>query len=86
MSRPPTRSSHSRSSRFSNSRPNTTSNSENNQQNSNNNSNQQNDWIISILEGRGIGREIGVVAIEKEIGKVVITQVSLRSIGCSCEK
>mgnify|MGYP001592800131 FL=1 len=35
----------------------------------------QGDWVVAVLEGRGVGREVGVVAIERDLGKVVITQV-----------
>lgn len=32
--------------------------------------------MLAILEGRGAGREVGVVGIERELGKVFVTQVS----------
>lgn len=33
------------------------------------------DWVVACLEGRGVGREVGVVAIERDLNKVLVTQV-----------
>lgn len=32
--------------------------------------------MLAILQAKGVGREIGIVAVEKNLGQVLITQVS----------
>ncbi|SGY24217.1 BQ5605_C019g09022 [Microbotryum silenes-dioicae] len=34
------------------------------------------DWVLAVIDSRGVGREIGVVGIERALGQVVITQFS----------
>lgn len=33
------------------------------------------DWVLAILEGKGVGRDVGIVGIERGLGRVVLTQV-----------
>ncbi|ORY84089.1 muts domain V-domain-containing protein, partial [Leucosporidium creatinivorum] len=35
---------------------------------------EEGEWVLAILEGRGAGREVGVVGIERQLGKVFVTQ------------
>lgn len=37
-------------------------------------------WIVALTESRGVGREVGIVGVELELGQIVISQV--RSISC----
>ena len=32
-------------------------------------------FVVAVLEGRGVGRELGVAALEKDTGRVVLVQV-----------
>ena len=34
-------------------------------------------FIIALLEGRGVGREVGMAALDKETGRVALIQVTL---------
>lgn len=34
-------------------------------------------YVIAILEGRGVAREVGIAAIDKDTGRVMLVQVSL---------
>ena len=36
-------------------------------------------FIIALLEGRGVGREVGMAALDKETGRVALIQVLLTS-------
>lgn len=35
-------------------------------------------YVIALLEGRGVGREIGMAALDRDTGKVMVVQVSKR--------
>lgn len=37
-------------------------------------------WVLAILPGRGTGRDVGVVALDKDSGQVVVTQVRDHSV------
>ena len=34
-------------------------------------------YVVSVLEGRGISREVGIAALDKDTGKVMLVQVSM---------
>ena len=36
--------------------------------------------MIALLEGRGVSREVGIAALDKDTGKVVLVQVIILSI------
>lgn len=33
-------------------------------------------YVVAVLEGRGVAREVGIVALEKDTGRVSLIQVS----------
>ena len=37
-------------------------------------------YVIALLEGRGVSREVGIAALDKDTGKVVLVQVIILSI------
>lgn len=37
--------------------------------------NDVNKYVVAVLEGRGIGREVGIAALDKDTGQVDIVQV-----------
>lgn len=32
-------------------------------------------YVVAVLEGRGVGREVGIAALDKDTGKVILIQV-----------
>lgn len=34
-------------------------------------------FVVAVLEGRGISREVGIAALDRDTGKVILVQVSL---------
>jgi DNA mismatch repair protein MSH4 len=32
-------------------------------------------WVIAVLEARGVGREVGLAALERDTGRVMLVQV-----------
>jgi DNA mismatch repair protein MSH4 len=34
-------------------------------------------YVISVFEGRGVAREVGMAALDKDTGKVMLVQVGL---------
>ena len=34
-------------------------------------------YVVAVLEGRGVSREVGIAALDKDTGKVVLVQVCM---------
>ncbi len=41
-------------------------------------------YVVAILEGRGISREVGMAALDKDTGRVMLVQVCLRGLVTCC--
>lgn len=40
-------------------------------------------YVIALLEGRGVSREVGIAALDKDTGKVMLVQVIITAIDLS---
>jgi len=39
-------------------------------------------YVIALLEGRGVSREVGIAALDKDTGKVMLVQVIITIVDC----
>ena len=41
-------------------------------------------YLVAVIEGRGVGREVGIAALDKDTGRVAVIQVSSVNVCAVC--